>query len=174
VRPGVIRRGKARNLKEASLEISKRTQDKASEDYLKLLNYVSELPQGEMIVYSEIELLLDIKMDASGKDKLRRAIISCGKEYSLVKNIGYKLAQPDSCMPILGTQILRIKSAAKVAKRKHENLSDFYGSLTEDEQRGFNYAGAIIGAIAEASNKDKNIFSKDIRKIADSKPLLPD
>lgn len=151
-----------------------RVSEKASEEFIKLVSLVNDLPAGSVLEYHEVEKQTGVTMDIKGKDKLRRAIIKCDKEYALIAGIGYKLANPNLTMPIMTKRFLSIESRIRRADKAHKALMNFRRSLTPEERRGFDFAGAIFGAIQAAAEDGKRLYGNEIKQIAPSKPIIPD
>lgn len=157
------------------MNISRRSQARASEEYLKLLEYVAELPHGAIIEYQFVEKDLKIHMDLSGKQKLRRAIINSGRAYSVIDTIGYQLAQADMSMGILARRLISIDNDVKRADQTQKVIRDsFYQELKPDEKKAVNFLGATFGAIRQAAESGKKLYSPDKKLLAQQNIVIPE
>lgn len=151
------------------------TLQNASEEYLKLLGYIMDKGDGYLLIYSDVQRETGVIMDPRGKSKLRRAILRSHREYAVLPNEGYKLAQPDMAMGILSFRLLRIDSQVKRADRAQRVIQDsFLKELTPEEKKGVLYIGAIFGAIRLAAEKGKKVYGKKRNLLIEGKPIVPD
>lgn len=151
-----------------------RVSDQASAEYIRLLGYVSDLPDGYMITYEEAQREAAVEMDRHGRSLLRQAILKCGREYAVVTGTGYKLANADLTMPIMTKRFVSIDNRIRRAEQAHKALMEFRESLTEDERRGFDFAGAVFGAIRVAAENGKHLYGKEIHQLSQGQPVLPE
>lgn len=148
--------------------------DKASADFVRLVSYVNEMENGFLLEYKVTQKQTGIKMDSKGRTLLRRAILRCHREYALCPGVGFKLAQPDLAMPIMTKRFLSIDSRIKRAEKAHKALLEFRASLNPDERRGFDFAGALFGAIRVAAENGKKLYGRNQHQLAESNPIVPD
>ena len=135
------------------------TEAQASEEYLKLLVYVEEQPHGRLLEYVAVEKATGVPMDTVGRSKLRRAILRQGREYSVVTNVGFKLADAGSIMGILSSKLARIDTSVNRADRAQNiGQKEFLESLPQDQQQGVLYLGAIFGAIKVAAENGRKLY----------------
>ncbi len=160
------------------MENEKKSIAKASEEYMRLLAYVVEQPHGAMLSYDEVCHHTGVKMDIPGKAKLRRTILRSKKEYSVVPNVGYKLADADIATGILSFRLIRIDNTVKRADRAQRIIQrEFLNDLTEDEKKGVLFIGSVFGAIRIAADKGKKLYSgQPVKMITQeaSKPIMPE
>lgn len=115
-------------------------------------------PEGQLS-YLQIEHGTGVKMDAAGKQRLRRSMKRMRIEYSCARNYGVTLAGPALVMPILSTRITRIDSAVRRADRSQRILQEqFFHSLSVEEQKSVLFAGAIFGAIRLAAEQGRMMY----------------
>jgi len=132
---------------------------KVSEETLKIERYLEPLPPGEVISYEQIGLETGVKMDTGGKGKMRSALRRLRREYSPVKGYGIRLADASLVMPLLSHRVVKIDNAVRRGARTHLNLqTQFFASLTPDEQRQVLFAGAVFGAIRIAAENGRQLY----------------
>lgn len=151
-----------------------RVSEQASAEYLRLIGYIHELPDGYFIEYKAAQREAGVEMNSKGRALLRKAIVRLGREYAVVPGQGFKLADPGTTMPIMTKRFLSIDSRVKRAEKAHKALREFRNSLSEDERRGFDFAGAIFGAIRVAAEDGKHLYGKEIRQLSQQNPIVPD
>ncbi len=157
--------------------MEKKSIAKGSEEYMRLLAYVVDQPAGVLLDYLDVQRQTGVTMDVRGKSMLRRAILRSKKEYSVVPNVGYKLADSDICMGILTFRLCRIDNTVKRAGRAQRIIQrEFLESLSEDEKKGVLFIGSVFGAIRVAADKGKRLYSQPIKLIGQeaSQPIIPD
>ena len=146
-----------------------------SEDYLKLLNYVIEQPDGAMLEYNGVHADTGVKMDKCGRDKLRRAIRRSRREYSAKPSQGYVLAEPLTVTGILAFRLARVDGQVKRAEQAHEVLQErFYDQLGEPQQRTILLLGAIFGAIRLSAENGKKLWGQDVKQISNTGDSIKD
>lgn len=146
----------------------------ASEDYLRLLTYIQDKPDGEVVEYTATEKDTGVIMDYTGKNKLRRAIIRSKREYSVIPNTGYKLACPEITMSILTFRLVGIDNKIRKAERSQKILQQaFFEQLPKDQQNNVLFIGAVFGAIRSSAEKGKNIYRKELKQLAQTTPVIP-
>ena len=152
-----------------------KTIQQGSDEYLRLVSLVAAVPHGEMIEYQAVQARTGVKMDSKGKSRLRRAILRCGREYAVLPQVGYKMAQADMAMGILTHQLGRIDNRVKRADRAQKVIQkDFYEQLGPDEQKGVLFVGAIFGAIRTSADKGRKLYAPpSVRQLAESNPIVP-
>lgn len=148
---------------------------RASEELLKLMEYttIENLPHGELLEYSKAQSDTGVKMDIKGRSILYRALRNNNRTFLSIKNIGYQMASAENCMNVSAHTIIRVKNCVNTAKKVHSNLvDDFSDKLSPEEKQQLRFRNSFLGAIAESSNK--TIGTKEIRKLAESNPIIPD
>ena len=154
---------------------ARQTVAQGSEDYLKLLEYIQDQPPGVLLNYQMVWDSTGVLMDRRGRDRLRRAIRRSNREYSVVPNVGYKLANAEMVMGILSFKLMRIDNTVKNADRSHLNLQRaFLAQLTQEEARGVLFIGAVFGAIRLAAENGKRLYRKPLPALLPSsdKPVI--
>jgi hypothetical protein len=138
-----------------------KTIGEVNQDTLKLQNHIEPKAAGTVLGYDDIQRETGIRMDTTGKARLRQALKRSRREYSCIRGYGIRLAASADVMPILSTRITRIDSAVKRADRTQKILQEqFFSSLSEHEQRKILFAGAVFGAIRIAAEQGKQIQGK--------------
>ena len=147
----------------------RKTLAKASDDYLKLVGLVEGQLPGVLLSYKEVEKLTGVKMDAAGKDKFRRAILRSHREYSVLRGVGYKLADTGSAVYIVTDKLQRITNATNRGERAYSVLNEqFGGQLEGNERKYFIFVGNIYGAIRLATEQSKKLYSQKQGKVLPS------
>jgi hypothetical protein len=158
-------------------ELSKHALIKASEDYIKIFKYVSDLPNGTLIEYQHIREETGVDMNEYlNKQKLHHALQACGREYKTIPTVGYKLADGENATEIINTGIGKVANSFKKLKRTHINIKiDVYEEMPDEEKRRFIMTEAVTNTINDAiSNSFKSLaVSKEIRQLTESKPIIP-
>ena len=138
----------------------------ASDEYLKLLGYVADLPEGAEVRYEDVERSLGIKMTQGNRQKLRRAIAASGKECTTSPNIGYRLADLGTAMPIMVDGVRKIDRAVRRGERRYQVIDQqFYDRLPPEEQAGVRFVGAAYGAIRLAADHGKKVYGSPPRML---------
>ena len=157
-------------------EITKHMLIKASEDYLAIWKYIADLPNGAMVEYSQIEKDLCIEMDSKGRAKLFRACKSSGREYKLIKNVGYKFADGKSAMEIVNHGINKVGNSLERLKHTQINIKiDIYEDMSSEDKREFNFKSSVTNAILESVEGAKRLNNiNKSPKLAELKPMIPE
>lgn len=156
--------------------MGEKTVGQSSEEYLRLLGYVTEQEHGTVLEYAAVQRDTGVKMDTTGKNKLRRAILRSGREYSVMPTVGYKLADSGAVMGILSFKLMTIDNRVKSADRAQRHLQDaFLKELPEDQRKGVLFIGSIFGAIRLSAENGKRLYGKKPLQITqgNQKPILP-
>lgn len=161
-------------VKELNVKKKRQLSERASEDFIKLVSFIEDSRAGVLLEYQRVQEQTGVLMDMRGKAKLRNAIIHCGREYALMPTVGYQLAEARLAMPIMTRKFLSIDSRIRRAEKAHEALLEFRESLTVEERRGFDYAGALFGAIRVAADNGKRLYGREVKRLAQSTPIVPD
>lgn len=139
----------------------KQTIQEVSQDVLKLHAFLDTLPHGASMNYHDIQRATGVLLDANGKAKLRRALKRAQREYSCIHGTGIRLADAESCMPILSNRIRKIDRTVRRADKSQKLLQQqFFASLSADDQRKILFAGAVFGAIRLAAEQGKQLHGK--------------
>lgn len=132
-----------------------------SEDYLRLVALVDSMPHGQMLEYLFVEDATGVRMDTRGKDQLRRAILRCGREYSVVRSVGYHLASSDTAMGILVEKLGAIDRRVKRADRATQTVQhSFLAEMPEPQQKAVIFLGSVFGAIRLAADTGKRFYGR--------------
>ena len=144
-----------------SIELRK-AESQLSEETLRLIAYVDEHGDpGTLLMYSEVELRTGVSMhpDHNGRDRLRRAILRTGREYSVIPTMGYRLAAADSAMGILGGRLRAIDSRVRRADRATRVIqSQLLEELPEPQQKRVNELAAVFAGIRQLARTGNRIF----------------
>lgn len=150
------------------------TVGQSSEEYLRLIAYVEVQPPGKLLSYLDAAQETGVRMDVKGKDKLRRAILHLNREYSVMRGVGYQLADAKSAVGILGHKVLRIDKAVKRADRAQRVVQQqFLDKMDEGERNYVLFHGAALGAIIASTSAAKRLYQKDAVKIQPPTISLP-
>jgi len=146
-----------------------------SRESLILRQYVEAMPPGTLLEYSAVAAETGIPMTRINKNKLRSGILAVGKEYEVIRHIGYRLACRTNAIDVLSHRLASIDSRVKRADRTRTVIqSQFYDQLTVPEQRGVLFLGAVFGAIRVAAENGRKIYSREPRQItAGGTPIMP-
>jgi len=143
-----------------------RTIAKVSDNTLKLQSIMENFHPGDELSFNNIEHDSGVKMNERGKQYLRTACKRAKIEYSSIRGVGIKLADPRTTMQILSHRLIKVDNSVKRADKSHKNLQEkFFSQLTIKEQKDRLYIGSVFGAIRAASNNAKLIYGKNIKKI---------
>lgn len=154
--------------------MNKKSLHQCSEIYLKLLEFVSELPHGEMVLYSDIEHNLGVNMNRHNKDRLRMAIMRNNKEYTCLKGIGYRLASSDTSMPILADKLRGIDQKRRRADKAYKVIiTTFLEQLTPQEQTRVLFYGSVLAAVKMAADNGRKLYGPANTQPKEALPLLP-
>lgn len=149
---------------------------RASEDYLKLLNYVQTKAPGTLLEYEQVERSTGVNMSRGqlGRDKLRRAILRSHREYEVIPNVGYCLAKAETGTRIVVKQLMTIDGRVRRAEKAHKVIQDsFLFQMTIEEQKGILFLGAMFGTIRQIADQAKAL-GEEQRTISGGTPQLPE
>lgn len=144
----------------------------ASEDYLKLVEYVKTKPEGYLLYYLTVETDTGIKMDYAGRSKLRRAIEKCGYEAENHNNKGYVLAEVANAVIISDIDARRILNKLMRSEKRNKRLIDrFLTRLPPDQRDRILLRESALGGMIGS----RSLFTgrKPVYKITEAKPELP-
>lgn len=146
-----------------------RTIAQVSESTLILQTYLEGKKDGAQLSYSQIGNETGVRMNDAGKSYLRTALKRAKKEYSTIRKYGIKLADKDTAMGIVTHKLEKIDRSIKRGEKTHKNIqSQFFDSLSQNEQREILYLGAVFGAIRVAANNGKIVYLKQPKNIGSS------
>jgi len=147
---------------------------KISEETLRIINYLQDIPHGQMLTYNLIAKECDVVMDTRGKSYLRTACKKLKREYSPIIGIGIELASAQTATGLVANKLVRIDKAVRRGERTYNNVtSDFYTEFTPQEQKQINFIGAAFGAIRVAAENGKH-FLKNTTNMTPVNPQLPE
>lgn len=150
---------------------------RASLEYLRLLSFVVEQPEGAVLDYQTVEGSTGVQMIPRNREKLQRAIKRCRRVYSVIPNKGYILGTPETAGDVLGHKLREIDSSVKRAEEVHVIiLNDFFPRLPPGAQQTVLIIGAAFGAIRLcADNAKKKVYSgKALLQITETTPIIPE
>lgn len=156
-------------------ELSKKQLIKASKEYIKLWEYIIDLPNGSTVEYAEIEKTLGIKMTAANKAKLHKACVNSGREYSLIRQIGYRLADGETALGVVHNRINSVGNSLTRLKRTHINIKvDIYEEMSPEDKQRFNFTESLTNAISNSLDNSRRLKELGkLKKLSDGKPELP-
>lgn len=155
-----------------SKKLKLRTDAHGSEEYLRVLAFIMEQPDGEFLSYKQVAAQTEVPMTRSGKDMLRRATLRCRREYSVIVGEGYKLAEAQDTRGILGHRLRKVDSTMRRAERSQKILqARFFGQLDQQEQTSILYLGSIFGAIRQHVEAGKKSFGRQ-HQISGTPPVV--
>jgi len=136
---------------------------KASEEYLKLLAHVGRRAAGDILTYMEVEQETGVDMQQRvNREKLRKAILRNGLEYSVIPSVGYQLAAANMAMGVLSSKLVRVDNAVRRADRAQRTIqTQFYEELPPEEQRAVLMLGSVFGAIRVAAENGKKLYGPE-------------
>jgi len=133
-----------------------------SADTLKLQAFIEGRKPGDEITFVTVEEVTGVKMDLSGRAKLRTAIKRAKREYSALKGEGVKLADAGMVMPLLASSLIKIDRSVKRGSKRQKTLqSQFFDALSPEEQHNILFCGAVFGAIRIAAENGKLLYKKN-------------
>lgn len=157
---GMARHGKGKTKDGGKVGRLKTVAEKSKESVL-LENFLGKQNPGAELSFLAIEAGSGVRMDADGKNCLRRALHRLRIEYTAIRGYGVTLANSSLVMPILTNRLTRIDSAVKRGDRTQKNLEEqFFKSLSDEQQKSVLFAGAIFGAIRLASRQGRYLYGK--------------
>lgn len=144
-------------------------------DTLKLEQYVSQHEHGAVMGWVQVEHETGVRMDFTGKQRLRQAVKNQDREYEAIRAYGIRLADKHSVMPILSTCFKRIGKAVKRTARAHKNLErDFYDALPKEDQQRMRQTAAYLGAIRQTVEQGRQVHKRQPEMTATIFIPLPD
>ena len=145
-----------------------------SEETLKIINYLQDIPHGQLLTYADVEKDTGVKMDLKGKSYLRTACKKMKREYTPVYGVGYELASAENAIGLVTHRLVKIDKAVKRGEKTYNNVTtNFYSDFTPQEQKQINFIGAAFGAIRVAAENGKH-FLKNTTNLTPSNPMLPE
>lgn len=139
-----------------------RTIAEVHEDVLKLQEFLEAQAPGADLPYMRIEAETGVRMDDTGKARMRQALRRSHLESATKYAEGIKLASADFSMPILGMRMTRIDKAVRRADRTQKNLqTQFYEAMSDADKKKVLFAGAVFGAIRLAAKNGKLMYRRD-------------
>jgi len=147
---------------------------KISEETLRIVNYLEDIPHGTLLLYKQIETDCDVPMDTKGKSYLRTACKKLKREYSPVRGIGIELASAKTATGLVVGRLIKIDKAVKRGEKTFDNIVPvFYEEFSSQEQKQLNFVGAAFGAIRVAAENGKR-FLKNSTLLQPANPVLPE
>jgi len=140
---------------------STQTIARISEEYLTLVNLVQETPPGTLLDYAQVEDATGVPMGIGmpGRSMLRRAILRTGREYSVIRGVGFVTASKDNAMGILVHQLGGIDRKVKRADRATRVVRDaFIDEMPEPQQKAVMFLGSVFGAIRMAAENGRRLY----------------
>jgi hypothetical protein len=154
-------------------DLSAQAKRMASKTYIDLFNYIINIPNGTLVEYSAVERDTGIEMLPKNKARLHDVCKASGREYLLVKGIGYQLADGHNAITIVNTGINKVGHSIVRLKKTHINIKiDIYQEMTSEDKQKFLFTESVTNAINESISSGLRSKPK-MREIVESKPLLP-
>lgn len=132
-----------------------RTVAQASDKFLRMVALVKEQPDGELLEYqaSGVKTMADRAM-------LRRAIAAAGRECSVVRNVGYQLADVRLAMPILSHRLRKVGRSIRRAEKSTKVISEqFFTAMPPEDQQQVLFLNAVWGTIRASTEMANKIYS---------------
>jgi hypothetical protein len=138
---------------------------KASKEYLALVAFLKNQPNGAELMWLEIEEKTGVSMDASGKSKFRAAVKSCKRRYDVIAGIGVELDSPENTKSIADRSVRGIMSSIHRSRDTFDILASRHvEKLPPDEQQELRRRQAMSAAIDSTVNRSL-IFRKPERRL---------
>ena len=92
------------------------------------------------------------------------------REYSVIPNVGYKLAEAQDAMGIVTHHLGRVGTSIKRVDRSSRVLVEqFVDELPEEERSNLLYTRALVGTFKEAAERSKQIYGgRNRRSVLDT------
>lgn len=121
-----------------------------STDMAKLRAFFENAPADGRIEWREIANHTDVKMDYRGKQLVRSALRSLGRDYHAIRGVGLQLEGKDTALAIVNTKGCRVYNGVKRLGQSSERLFGRWApqlSQHDRERLGLvaGLAGAMIG-----------------------------
>lgn len=139
--------------------------DKSSEEYLLLLNYVKCISPGETISYHQIEEDTGVRLDASNKVKLQRALDAERIEVITHKGYGIEVVDAKTAIDATSIRMNRVSNSVSRGKRTTSTLlQKFSSEMSRDDLTTLQTADSAFGAMQICSENAAFIQSLRDRK----------
>jgi hypothetical protein len=144
-----------------------------SADYLSLISYVAEQPDGALLEYAVVEDATGVQMDRRGRSKLRQAIRYLRRECAVIVNVGYHLAVPGMVRPLMAHRLLKVDNAVLRADRTRRVLQErFWDDLPESDRQQFLLQMSALGTIKLAMENGRRVYLTVKDKSDDAGPTI--
>ena len=100
-----------------------KTVGKASEEYLRLLQFIQTQVDGAELMWLEIEQQTGVSMDISGKAKLREAVKKCHRRYEIISGLGIILDSKQNTSRIADRSVRSIVNEVRRGKDTFDILA---------------------------------------------------
>lgn len=132
----------------------------ASSEMLAIKDFLSDAPDGAIIPYSDIENKSGVKMDSRGKQYMRSALHSLGREYACVRGYGVELSSADNSDVLVGSRLIKIDRAVKRGERTTSRvIAKHLEDMPQKTREKVLLAGSIFGAIRVSADLARKQFS---------------
>lgn len=114
-------------------------------------------------------------MTAANKAKLHKACVNSGREYSLIRQIGYRLADGETALGVVHNRINSVGNSLTRLKRTHINIKvDIYEEMSPEDKQRFNFTESLTNAISNSLDNSRRLKELGkLKKLSDGKPELP-
>jgi hypothetical protein len=147
---------------------------KASKEYLTLVAFLKNQPNGAELMWLEIEEKTGVTMDSSGKAKFRAAIKSCKRRYDVIAGIGVELDSPENTKSIADRSIRGIMSSIHRSRDTFDILANRHvDKLPPDEQQELRRRQAMSVAIDNTVNRSLILRKPERRLISQTAEHIP-
>ena len=145
-----------------------------SEESRRIKDFLAQTKPGEVLTYKAIEAATFVKMDDSGKERLRRAIRALKLDYDCDPGIGIKMADHINGTVIVSGKLQRVRSAIGRAEKSSTRIQQkFFHLMSPEDQRRSIFVGAVFGAMNEAAKRIKREVPPTSANTKMTIPLLP-
>jgi len=151
----------------------KQVSEKASEEYLKLISYTSDLPEGIILLYEKVETDTGVKMDAKGRRLLYKAIKYNNRVCINLRNDGYELDSLDRWHVPVSDKLHRMDNAHKSLQTTTSVIKRRYHQRMDDTNREvLSRVEAINNRCLLSSEEKKMFYQNEPVKISETKPII--
>lgn len=130
----------------------------AIKDYLELAN------DGAIIPYADVEKNTKVKMNEKGKQYLRSALRSLGREYACIIGYGIELESPENAINLVGHRLIKIDNAVKRGEKTANNVMKFMNDMSDTDKKKVLFCASVFGAIRASASIAKKEYIANKQK----------
>lgn len=141
---------------------------KASQTMLELKSFFSDIPDGAMVEYADIQSKTGVQMDNKGKGYMRSALKSLNREYCCIPGVGIELDSPGNAMQIVSGRARSIDSSLRRANKSSRNMFEkHYQEMDEKDRERLGACVSLFGAVSAVAKGLTKIYKKpkEVKKI---------